>query len=163
MNISFFGHRIQDMGGFNGNDLQTSIRTKIQDIFLEYITQKKSVTLLTGLNIGIDQWAAGTALDLKIPYIVYIPFDNMESKWPFSSKKVYTHLLKNAQKKVILDKGAYSLDKIVNRERKIIDESDMIYSFFATRPPFFRYAAEANKIITDILPVGASDDHFISI
>lgn len=163
MNISFFGPRIQDMGGFQGNAFQESVRKSIQDTLTDCLSKKQKPILLTGLSIGIDQWAAGTALDLKIPYVVYVPFDSPESKWPKLSQKVYTHLLKNAQSKIIVGTGEYSLDKIRSREQRTVDDSDIVYDLFPCGQSIIKYAKRLDKTVINILPSPENDDHFISL
>jgi len=163
MNVSFFGHRIQDMGGFQGNTFQEGVRKQIQQTLINHFNRKEKIVLLTGLNLGIEQWAAGTALDLKVPYIVYIPFDNPESKWPKMSQKVYGHLLKNAQSKIIVDTGNYSIDKIRMRESRIIEDSDIVYDLFSCDQPILKFARRLDKKIINILPSEENDDYFIPL
>jgi uncharacterized phage-like protein YoqJ len=156
MKIAFFGHKPQDMGGFDGNELQSAIKTSISDILLK----DKSVTVVTGLHIGIEMWAAGIAAAHKIPYEVYIPFQDPHQKWPFPVRKTYTSLLKTANKKIVMDEGGYDIKKLIAKELKIIEEADIIYSFFKEEPAILKKAMKQGKKVINMFPK-EEDDFFI--
>lgn len=161
MKITFLGHRLQDLGGFEDNPLHQSIKNKIKEII--DLHSKDKIIILTGLNIGIEMWAAEIARECEVPYHVYVPFADPHSKWPFPSRKTYSDLLKHAKKRITLDDGPFEYKKMIAKELKMIEDSDNIYSFFKESVPIMRKAQKLGKNVIASLPVGEDDDFFISI
>lgn len=167
MKVLFIGNRLQDLGGFEGNDLQTAIREKIYDIVQKQLTSQD--VILTSLSLGIETWAvqAGSEIDSQSddefgrarPYHVYIPFKNPHSKWPYKSRETYSYLLKHAQKKIALDDGDYDVSKLIAKDIAMATDADKIYTFFKERPKFLKKFE--NKDIIDMMPSGVDDDHCI--
>lgn len=62
MKILFVGHRLQDLGGFEENDLQRSIRQVITSIVQNDLSSRD--VILTSLGLGIESWAIAAAWEL---------------------------------------------------------------------------------------------------
>lgn len=158
MKITFLGHKPQELGGFDGNTLQSAIRTQINETLLSL----KKPTLLTSITIGIEMWATEIAEANDIKYHAYIPFADYHSKWPFAVRKQYSELLKNANKRVTINDGNYDYKKLIEKDLRLVTDADRIYSFFKEEPAFLRKAIKDGKEVINLLPKGESDDWFIS-
>jgi len=152
--IAFLGHRVQDLGGFDGNQLQDEIKQIISD----KIKESGVSAVLTSGSVGIEMWAADAAIDAKVPYHLYVPFANPESKWPASTKKKYKLIANKASKTVVLDNGEYDAKKLATKDLAILEEADIIYSFYKDHPRIFE---KFSKKIVDSFPNGGSDGYFI--
>lgn len=160
MNITFVGPKIQDLGGFTPNAHQKQIRTTILSTLSQLILDKTNVVLLTGLSLGIEWWAADSARSLKIPYKVYLPFDNVDSKWPHPTRMVFKGLCGVAHEIVSVDTGEFSVQKLHKREQFVIDLSDRIYSFYPGPNPISAYANKKGKELINLLGEETEDDGF---
>lgn len=156
MKTLFIGYRVQDMGGFAGNDLQTSIK----EIIGTYVREHKDIVVLTSLNLGIETWAAQAALDAGVPYHVYIPFTNPHQKWPLSSRKLYTSLLHKASRRVTVDEGEFAAAKMQAKDIRMIDDAEQICGFFNGRFPLLKFIERANKSYVKLMPEESVDDGF---
>lgn len=150
--ISFFGHRIQDIGGFQGSPTQTKIQEAIERIILECKEKYDKCTVLTGLNLGIETWAAQIASKHGVDFDVFIPFDNPQSKWPAYAKKAYTELLKKSRHKIQTGQGGFDVKKLIKKEEEILLQSNTVYTFFVNPPPLLKVAERNNVEVIDSMP-----------
>jgi len=163
--ISFHSLRIQDLGGFENKILQQELQNVVSKTLLDLKSKYKTLTLLTGLNLGIETWSAENALLLKIPYIVYVPFDNPSNKWPKFSQDKYNRLITQAQQVKICDTGSFSIQKMRNKEEQIIKDSTILCLCY---PRVTIDCKRLNKFknekrILDIWPLNTKDEYFINI
>jgi uncharacterized phage-like protein YoqJ len=156
MKIVFVGHKIQDLGGFTENAIQKEIKSTIENV----LKADKSHIVLTSMSLGIEMWAAKLAFTNKVPYHVYVPFKDYHSKWPFATRKEYSELLKHAGKRIVLDDGAFDVKKLLAKEVAMLEEADIIYSFYKEETKLLN---KFSKKVKCILPLGEKDDWFISI
>ena len=157
MKIVFLGHRPQDMGGFEGNSLQSGIKTAID----QTIRSIDKPILLTSITLGVEMWAAEIAEAAKVPYHVYIPFNNYHARWPFKVRKLYSELLKNAAKRITIADGDYEAKKLAAKDLKLIEDADVIYSCFKEEPAIIKKAIKNGKTVINIFPKD-DDDFFIT-
>lgn len=159
--ITFIGYRIKDMGGFQGNSLQTAIQSKIDDL-IGQLNPKEDV-IYTGLGLGIDQWVAQSAIKHGIPYIAYLAYETQESRWLTTTKLEYKTYLKNAQEIIYTDRGDFDVKKLIARDNKVAELADTIYSFFNGDHIALRLPKKLGKNIINAMPEPEHDDHFIGI
>lgn len=159
-NILLIGPRVQDLGGFKENKLQKYIKKEIKSILEE--AKENDYHLLTSLQLGIETWAAEQAFALRVPYTVFIPFKNIQSKWPTHSRKTYENLLSYASEKIVLDNGGFSPKKMSVKDEAMINKADLIYNFFPDTDWNLSRAEKANKEIIHSLPDPKKDDYFIA-
>lgn len=164
MKITFLGNRVQDLGGFKGNKLQSNIKTNITNI-LDSLKKEYSndIILLTSISLGVETWAVESAFTLNIPYITYIPFKGYHEKWVDSSKRQYLSLLKTSNKIITIDNGPYSGKKLIEKDIRLITDADIVVFAFSTPNQFTKLASEQNKIVYDVMPSEVEDDFFIAI
>jgi uncharacterized phage-like protein YoqJ len=118
MIVAFTGHRPAKLGGFKlPNDTYIKVCREIDKALKELKPEK----VITGMALGVDQWAAMIAYKLGIPFLAAIPFENQESKWPEKSQKTYRILRKLATEEAIVSEGSYSVDKMQTRNVWMVD------------------------------------------
>ena len=123
MIIAFTGHRPDKLGGFKlPNPTYIKVCQKIESALLEFKPEK----VITGMALGVDQWAAMIAYKLKIPYLAAIPFVNQEGVWPEASKRVYNILRQRASEEVIISSGGYAANKMQIRNEFMCNACDKL-------------------------------------
>lgn len=121
MIIGFTGHRPDKLGGYKvPNPVYIKVCNEIQKILKEQKPEK----IISGMALGVDQWAAYIAYKMKIPFVAAVPFEGQEVKWPAKSQDTYHHLLTKASEIVITSAGGYSAFKLQTRNRWMVDYSD---------------------------------------
>lgn len=123
MIVAFTGHRPDKLGGYKlPNDTYIKVCRDIDKALRELKPDK----VITGMALGVDQWAAMIAYKLKIPFIAAIPFENQESNWPEKSQRAYRLLRKLAIEEVIVSPGSYSIDKMQTRNVWMVDNCNKL-------------------------------------
>jgi uncharacterized phage-like protein YoqJ len=127
MIVAFTGHRPDKLGGYKiPNDTYIRVYQKIESALKELKPEK----VITGMALGVDQWAAAIAYKMKIPFLAAIPFEKQESKWPEQSQQAYRLLRKLATEEVIVCPGGYSADKMQTRNKWMVDHCDKLIAIF---------------------------------
>lgn len=119
LQLCFTGHRPDKLGGYGPSPIQTWVRERIWDALVFY----KPVEVISGMALGVDQWATEEALDLGIPVTAAIPFVGQESQWPEASRAHYERLLNKCTGRVIVSPGGYTRDKLLERNRWMVNHS----------------------------------------
>ena len=124
--------------------------------------EKKPTYVVSGMALGVDQWAAEVALDLNIKVLGLVPCKGQEIKWPFASQVKYKELLN-----FIVDNGGSveyvsnefynpALHQMATRNQKIVDYSTDILAVwdrsFGGTGNCVRLARLAHRPITIIHP-----------
>ncbi len=153
MIVAFTGHRPDKIGGYKlPNPTYIKVCQKIESILKELKPEK----VISGMALGVDQWAAFIALKLKIPFIAAVPFLNQESKWPSSSQETYNKLIKLASETIIVSDGEYSAVKMQIRNEWMIDHCDQVIAVWdgsnGGTSNCVNYAKSKNKSIIYIDP-----------
>lgn len=127
MIVAFTGHRPQKLGGFKiPNPTYVNICQKIET----ELTNLKPSKVISGMALGIDQWAAFIAFKLKIPFDAAIPFLGQEKAWPKESQKIYHLLLKQAANQIIVSPGDYSAAKMQIRNEWMVKNCDTLIAIY---------------------------------
>ncbi len=117
MIVAFTGHRPDKLGGYDlPNPTYISVCQKIEAALKELKPEK----VISGMALGIDQWAAHIATKLGIPFIAAVPFIGQDGKWPTQSRKIYKILLAKASETVVVSEGAYSAAKLQIRNEWMV-------------------------------------------
>ena len=127
MIVAFTGHRPDKLGGYKVPN-PTYIKV-CQDID-KTLKELKPEKVISGMALGVDQWAAYIAHKLSIPFVAAIPFEKQESKWPASSQETYHLLLKLASEQVIVSPGGYSAEKMQIRNKWMVDHCDKLIAIW---------------------------------
>jgi uncharacterized phage-like protein YoqJ len=127
MIISFTGHRPNKLGGYKDpNPIKERIKIEIRKIFLELKPEK----VISGMALGVDQWAVEVCLELGVPFIASVPFTGQENMWPHKSKLYYHELLAKAEEEIIVSEGGYTPWKMQIRNQHMIDNSDILIAVY---------------------------------
>ena len=123
MIVAFTGHRPDKLGGYKlPNDTYIKICRDIDWLLKELNPEK----VISGMALGVDQWAANIAYKLGIPFVAAIPFEGQELAWPEASQKTYRVLRRLASEEVIVSSGGYSADKMQVRNIWMVDNCDSL-------------------------------------
>lgn len=155
MIVAFTGHRPDKLGGYQlPNDTYLKVCKDIDKVLRELKPEK----VITGMALGVDQWAAMVAHKLHIPFLAAIPFERQEEMWPESSKKIYRLLRKLATEEVVVSDGKYSADKMQTRNKWMVDNCDKLIAVWdgsrGGTGNCVEYAKSINKDILYINPRG---------
>lgn len=84
MIVAFTGYRPDKLGGYKlPNPTYLHVFQQIEKSLKELQPQK----VISGMALGVDQWAANIAHRLGIPFIAAVPFLGQEKAWPVPSQK----------------------------------------------------------------------------
>lgn len=127
MIVSFSGHRPDKLGGYKlPNPTYIHVCQQIEKTLKELKPEK----VITGMALGVDQWAAFIAYKLGIPFLAAVPFEGQETAWPVESQKTYHKLLKLASEHVIVSPGKYSKEKMQIRNEFMCDHCDKLIGIY---------------------------------
>lgn len=150
MIVAFTGHRPNKLGGYGYSVTQTEIRKAIR----LFLVESNATHVISGMALGVDQWAAEEAIELKIPFTAAIPCDGQDSQWPLRSKAWYQELLTKANSQVIVSSGSYEAHKMQARNEWMVDRCEYLMAIWngssggtancvryaqTVRKPIFRY------------------------
>lgn len=150
---SFTGHRPDKLGGYTlPNPTYIHISQQIKKALLEL----KVTKAISGMALGVDQYAANVCVQLGIPFVAAVPFIGQEKMWPAQSQKLYNSLLKKASEVVIVSEGGYSPAKMQVRNEWMVDNSDQVIAVWDGTPGgtanCVAYAKKIKKLIYLIDP-----------
>ncbi len=153
MIIAFTGHRPDKLGGYKlPNPTYIKVCREIDSLLREL--QPKNI--ITGMALGIDQWAASVAYKLGIPFVAAIPFEGQEKAWPLKSQRTYALLRRLAVEEVIVSPGGYEVAKMRLRNRWMVDNCDALIAVWngsaGGTDNCVQYANSVNKKIYRIDP-----------
>lgn len=156
--VSFSGHRPGKLGGFSApNPVRDRVIRLLEARLQSIRNEAKSITCISGMALGFDQWAAESCVKLGIPFEAAVPCDGQESKWPWQSRKAYNELLAKATKVTVVCPGEYTTVKMQRRNEWMIDNS--VYHLVAWdgsrggTANFVRYARRVRHSGENLLPV----------
>lgn len=115
------GHRPDEVGGYNPNPLQDWIKESLKVAF----DTIKPELIITGMALGVDQWAAEVALQCGIPFVAAVPFIGQEHIWRLDCREHYHRLLSQAKETVIVCPGAYEPWKMQKRNEYMVDRGEV--------------------------------------
>lgn len=123
MIVAFTGHRPDKLGGYKvPNPTYLYVCQQIDKTLRELKPEK----VISGMALGVDQWAAHIAYKLGIPFIAAVPFEGQEKAWPKQSQMTFHLLLRMASEKVIVSPGDYSAAKMQVRNEWMVDHCDKL-------------------------------------
>ena len=127
MIVAFSGHRPNKLGGFSlPNPTYVYVCQQIEKTLLDLKPEK----VISGMALGVDQWAAHVAYKLGIPFLAAVPFEGQEKAWPQASQSIYNLLLSKAAERVVVCEGGYSADKMQRRNEFMCDKCDKLIAIY---------------------------------
>lgn len=153
MIVAFTGHRPDKLGGYKlPNDTYIRVCKKIDAALKELKPEK----VITGMALGVDQWAAMVAYKLGLPFTAAIPFEGQEKAWPEASQKTFNLLRRLATEEVIVSSGGYAANKMQIRNEWMVDHCDVLIAIWdgtsGGTANCIEYAKSVNKQIYYIDP-----------
>jgi uncharacterized phage-like protein YoqJ len=127
MIVSFTGHRPDKLGGYSiPNPTYNHVRSEL----IRVLTDLKPSIAVSGMALGVDQWAAQVCLDMDVPLIAAVPFAGQQRNWPQTSQDAYKDLVGRALHVAIICGGGYSAWKMQRRNIWMVDNSDVVVAVF---------------------------------
>lgn len=153
MVVAFTGHRPNKLGGFHTpNKTFNWVMWQLDDA----LTHLQPDRVISGMALGVDQWAAAFAVALGIPFTAAIPFAGQESVWGSNAQLIYKKLLDLADEKVIVCPGSYAPRKMQIRNEWMVDRCDVLLAVWdgsaGGTGNCVRYAEKKGKTIYRINP-----------
>ena len=124
--VAFTGHRPNKLSGYGPSDLQNWVRFHLK----QELQKLNPEGCISGMALGVDQWAAEICNDLHIPWVAAIPFRNQESQWPYASQETYRKILATAYASCIVSPGPYAGWKLQRRNEWMVDRADVVLAVF---------------------------------
>lgn len=152
MIIAFSGHRPSKLcGGYGETPMKRAVVAAIAATIAEHQPER----CISGMALGVDQWAAQVCIDAGVPFDAYVPFPGQETKWPLSSQREYMRLLGKARKVVIVA-PKFSMYAFQLRNERMVDAADRLCAVWDGSPGgtcnCYYYALKRNKPIDRIDP-----------
>lgn len=122
MIVSFTGHRPDKVGGYGVSPIQDWVRAQLR----EHLRSLKPMGAISGMALGVDQWAARECIYLGIPFVAAIPFQGQESIWPKASKEEYEYLLSKAHSRTYVCPPGYDPKKMQIRNEWMVDRCGIL-------------------------------------
>lgn len=122
--LAFTGHRPDKLGGYGQDNPQREwIKAGITHIITRIVYPEM---IIVGGALGVDTWAAEVAHELRIPFVVAVPFKGQESRWPQASQDYYRMMLQHAAEIKIVCPGEYSIEKMHARDKWMVDKGQWL-------------------------------------
>lgn len=152
MIIAITGHRPDKLGGYKPCAEHEHIRLLMKKAFMAF----QPTQIITGMALGVDQWAAEEALKLKIPLVAAIPFEEQASNWPHESQQHYRNLLSQIPDQIRVCEPGYLVWKLQKRNEWMVDHCDMVLAFWdgtkGGTANCVNYAVKKKKTVMQINP-----------
>jgi uncharacterized phage-like protein YoqJ len=153
MIVAFTGHRPNKLGGYKTPNPTSRYVTWRIELELIGLNPDRAIS---GMALGVDQWASQVCVKLGIPFVAAVPFKGQESQWPEQSQREFQRLIKLAEEVVVVCDGGYSAAKMQRRNEYMVDKCDILIAVWDGTPGgtgnCVRYAQSKGKEIIRILP-----------
>lgn len=95
-----------------------------------YLQHLESDQVISGMVRGWDTAIALAALKLHIPLICALPFQGQERRWMLKAQERYHRICDRAQAVMIISSGGYSKEKMLKRDRWLVDHSTLLLALW---------------------------------
>lgn len=126
--VGITGHRPDKFD--DGYELKSPIQDWVKRELQLRFKRLKATRILTGMALGVDQWAADVAIEMGIPFEAYVPFEGQESIWPSESKIRYYGLLERAARVRTVCTPGYEPWKMQKRNEAIVNDCTVLVAVF---------------------------------
>jgi uncharacterized phage-like protein YoqJ len=129
--VTVTGHRPDKLGGYKTpNPLYNLVIEELAKAFELF----KPDYVITGMSLGVDQWAAELCLNMGIKFVAAVPFENQESKWPPHSQSRYHWLLNQASDRYTISPGGYEPWKMQARNEWMVKSCQHVIAVWNGSP-----------------------------
>lgn len=131
MIVCVTGHRPQRFETIKWNEPE-SIEHGIRTMFRWFFTESsvKIDWFITGMALGVDQWACEEALAHNVPVLAAIPCIEQEKFWLPSSRAKYHELLSRVQAVEYVTREPYRKEVMQVRNMWMVDRANMLVAVF---------------------------------
>jgi uncharacterized phage-like protein YoqJ len=128
MIISFTGHRPQRLG----LDYSDKSNLILKNFVIDNLPSLglKIDKILSGGATGFDQAVAEAAIDLSIPYVIALPFKDMDAKWPKDGRDRFKKLLDKATEVLYICEGGYANWKFFIRDEYLVKNCNTLIALY---------------------------------
>ncbi len=121
--VAFAGHRPDKLGGWNPtHPVVDRVKLAIRGSLVEL----KPLMVISGMALGVDQWAARESVTAGIPFTAALPCDDMDAAWPARSRAEFRELLALAAHVHVVSLGPYKPWKMQRRNEWMVDNSQRL-------------------------------------
>jgi uncharacterized phage-like protein YoqJ len=110
--------------------------------------------VMSGMAQGWDTAIALAALKFHIPLICANPFQRQEQRWTLKAQERYHKLCDRAQAVTIISSGDYSKEKMLKRDRWLVDHSTLLLALWDGRTSgtahCIRYAKRLHRPVKNV-------------
>lgn len=157
MIVAFTGHRSDKLGGYSEpNPLRDQIKRWLTNLLSYYKSEHPELRAISGMALGVDQWAAEVCIDLGIPFTAAVPFHGQASKWPQLSQERYEQLIQQAARVECVCEGGYAPEKMQRRNEWMSDHADVLIAVWdgtaGGTANCVRYAEKTGKKVVSLPP-----------
>lgn len=163
--VAVTGHRPDKLGGWKTpNELYDLVIAGLVKAFEQY----KPAYVISGMSLGVDQWAAEICVNMNIPFVAAVPFDDQDKIWPPHSKAKYQWLLSKAYQVTKVSQGTFSAQKMQLRNVWMVNSCHMMIAVWNGSPGgtsnCLGYAAQVGKQVhyVPLPPAGMSVGEFFN-
>lgn len=158
--LAFTGHRPSSLNGYNPAD-NKEILFKLKDLIVDYIENKQVETFISGMALGIDQWAARIVLKLKEKYphiklVAAVPCANHCGKWNQSDREVWQMIIDKADKVYYVSEEPYTNWCMQKRNEWMVDNANYVLAVWSGSRGgtgnCVNYAKKMNREIVQLHP-----------
>lgn len=131
-NLSVTGHRPDKLWGYDySNPHYVALTSRFEEIVKDILKSYSSITMYSGMALGVDTVFAFTALKLKnlgfpVKLVCVVPFQGQESQWPQHSQDIYHYLLSVADNIVYTASPGYESWKMQHRNKYLVNVCDKL-------------------------------------
>lgn len=120
------GHRPDKLGGYKAEAIdrvRTVARWHLSD-------NDRPELIISGGALGWDQALADAAHYHEIPYLMALPFEGFECKWPKESQNHLRYLMRHAKDIHYVCNVGYAPWKMQQRNKWMVDNSDAVLALW---------------------------------
>jgi uncharacterized phage-like protein YoqJ len=154
MKVAFTGHRPAKLGGYDNT--RNKRRWFLAEIDVIMQTLPMPIEIISGMALGVDQWAATYAITRSFPLHAYIPFEGQERLWPAEAQKKYKEILLHATRIKYICSPGYAAWKMMKRNEAMVDDCDLLIAVWdgssGGTANCIGYATEIGKKIIRLIP-----------
>ena len=159
---AFTGHRPQNLPfRFNESDKRcVTLKKQLRKLIVYLIEQYNVTHFISGMDIGVDMYAAEIVLDLKTkyPHITLesaIPCETQAAKWSEPLRDRYFKIAEQCDKETMLQ-TQYTPDCMQKRNRYMVDQADVLLAVWNGTPSgtgsTVQYARTQGKMVWILNP-----------
>jgi uncharacterized phage-like protein YoqJ len=119
--VAFTGHRPDKLAQY-----EAAVR---KHIFTALMVMEPS-EVISGMALGLDTWAALTALKMNIPLRAAVPFDGQHLRWPEEARRRYVDILFKAKWVKVVCEGSYHPSKMQARNEWMVDHCALLLGYW---------------------------------